>query len=52
MIVECDLIEIETYAFGAGLDDHVRKWDMAFKFGKITIRVIMVDPLCIVNHAH
>jgi hypothetical protein len=52
MIVECNLIEIETYALGAGVDDRVRGGDMAFKFREVPIRVIVTDPSRVVNHAH
>jgi len=52
MIVECNLIGIEIYALGASVDDCVRRGDMAFKFGEVPIRVIVANPLRVVNYAY
>jgi hypothetical protein len=52
MIVECNLIEIETYALGAGVDDSIWRGDMALKFREVPVRVGVVNPLRVVNHAH
>jgi hypothetical protein len=51
MIVECNLIEIETDALGAGVDDRIQRVNMALKFGEVPIRVIVANPLC-VNYAY
>jgi hypothetical protein len=37
---------------GAGVDHHVRRGDMAFKFGEVPIRVIVANPLRVVNYAY
>jgi hypothetical protein len=52
MIVECNLIEIEIYALGAGVDDCVRRGDMAFMSREVPIRVIVHQTFGVVNHAH
>jgi len=41
MIVESNSIEIQTNALGASVDDCVGRGDMAFKFGEITIRMVV-----------
>lgn len=46
------MIGIEIYALGAGVDDCVRRSDMAFKFGEVPIRVIVANPLRVVNYAY
>jgi hypothetical protein len=52
MVVECNLIEIEIYALGAGVDDCIRRGNMEFKFGEIPIRVIVANPLCVINYTY
>ena len=46
------MIEIETYALGAGVDDHIQRGNMALKFGEVPIRVIVANPLHVVNYAY
>jgi hypothetical protein len=49
MIVGHNLIKIENYTLGAGVDDRVRRDGMAFKFGEVPIRVIVANPI---NYAY
>ena len=46
------MIEIETYALGASIDDCVQRGNMAFKFREVPIRVIVANPLCVVKYAY
>ena len=47
------MIEIEIYALGAGVDDRIRRGDMAFKFGEVPIRVVIVaNPSHVINYTY
>jgi hypothetical protein len=51
MIGECDFIEIETYALGAGVDDRVWRCDMAFELWEVVVRMMVTDPPSIISMA-
>jgi hypothetical protein len=51
MIVECDFIEIETYALGAGVDDRIWRCDMAFELREIAVRMMVTNPPSIISLA-
>ena len=49
MIVESELVDIKTYALGAGINDGIWRRDMAFELGKIAVRMIVKTPCFVIG---
>jgi hypothetical protein len=51
VIVESELVDIKTYALGAGINDGIRRRDMAFELGEIAVRMIVKTPCFVIGRA-
>jgi len=51
VIVEGELVDIKTYALGAGINDGIRRSDVAFEFREIAIRMMVKITSSVVDHA-